>query len=134
MIGSPGEAARARAVKIPQTTRTAASSDDAIDRAPVDRAVVAGSIIAHLLARDSATSVLCPEAENAGYSQAPRPASASWSIQNGGRDRELRPWQPYVSIGVQKCRPVDRSTDITHLCAEIPRPCPELVVRMGLRR
>src|SRR3981081_1622368 len=71
MIGSPGEAARARAVKIPQTTRTAASSDDAIDRAPVARAVVAGSIIAHLLARDSATSVLCPEAENAGYSQAP---------------------------------------------------------------
>src|SRR3981189_2849520 len=49
MIGSLGEAARALAVKIPQTARTGAKSDDAIDRAPLARAVAAGSIIALLL-------------------------------------------------------------------------------------
>src|SRR3981189_1248807 len=69
MIGSLGEAARGLAVKIPQTARTAARSDDAIDRAPLARAVAAGSIIALLLARDfpvaTATSVLCPDKRRA---------------------------------------------------------------------
>src|SRR3981189_555023 len=69
MIGSLGEAARGLAVKIPQTARTAARSDDAIDRAPLARAVAAGSIIALLLARDFpvaiATSVLCPDTRRA---------------------------------------------------------------------